>query len=53
MENADIFYCHLEYFTVIWYTYFWLFGNVLVILYIFLRFWYIVSRKIWQPCVEC
>jgi hypothetical protein len=24
----------------------------MAIWYIFLRFWYIVSRKIWQPCVE-
>jgi hypothetical protein len=34
MENAGIFYGHLEYFTVIWYI-LWPFGNVVVIWYIF------------------
>jgi hypothetical protein len=33
---------HLEYFTVIWYV-FWSFV-------IFSQFWYVVPRKIWQPC---
>jgi hypothetical protein len=32
----DIFYGHLVYFVVIW--------------YIFSHRWYIVPRKIWQPC---
>jgi hypothetical protein len=37
MENAGLFYGHLEYFTAIWYI-FWPFGNVVVIWYIFLCF---------------
>jgi hypothetical protein len=37
MENAVIFYGHLEYFTVIWHI-LWPFGNVVVIWYIFPRF---------------
>jgi hypothetical protein len=48
MENACMFYGHLEYFRAIWCT-LWTFGNVVVIWYMFPRFWYIVSRKIWQP----
>jgi hypothetical protein len=50
MENDGVFYCHFEYFTDIWYILL-PFGNVVVIWYIFLRFWYIVSNKIWQPWV--
>jgi hypothetical protein len=51
MENAGIFYGHLEYFTVIWYI-LWPLGNVVVIWYIFTRFGiYVVSRKIWQTWV--
>jgi hypothetical protein len=42
-----IWYGHLENFTTIWYT-FGVFGTSLVIWYIS-PFWYIVSRKIWQP----
>jgi hypothetical protein len=37
----------LEHITVIWYI-LWLFGNLVAIWY----FWFIVSRKIWQPCAE-
>jgi hypothetical protein len=48
LRSFGIFYGHLEYFTVIWYI-LWTFGNVVVIWYIFPSFWYIVSRKIWQP----
>jgi hypothetical protein len=48
MENAVIFYGHLEYFTAIWYI-LWPFGNVVVIWYIFPRFGIYLSRKIWQP----
>jgi hypothetical protein len=44
MENAGIFYGHLEYFLVIWYM-LWPFGS--------LSFCYIVSRKIWQPWTVC
>jgi hypothetical protein len=42
MENASLFYGHLEYFVAIWQCC----GNLLN----FPSFWYIVSRKIWQPC---
>jgi hypothetical protein len=50
MEGAGIFYGHLIYFKALWYAYtyysqlvfLWLFG-------IFLPFWYVVPRKIWQP----
>jgi hypothetical protein len=46
---AGIFYGHLEYFTVIC-NISWPFGNIVVIWYrYFPAFWYIVSRKIWQP----
>jgi hypothetical protein len=48
MENSGIFYSYLEYFTGIGYI-FRQFGNVVIIWYSFPRFWYIVSRKIWQP----
>jgi hypothetical protein len=34
----DIFYDHLVYFVVIW--------------LVFSPFWYIIQRKIWQPCVR-
>jgi hypothetical protein len=50
MESVGIFYGHLEYFTAICYV-LWPFGNVVVIWHIFPPFWYIVSRKIWQPWV--
>jgi hypothetical protein len=43
-----IFYGHLLYFTDIYYI-LWPFGNVVVIWHIFPPFWYIASRKIWQP----
>jgi hypothetical protein len=46
MEDVGIFYCHLVYFTVIWYI-LWLFG-FLWSFGIFFPFWYVVSRKIWQ-----
>jgi hypothetical protein len=38
------FYDHLVYFVAIWYN-LWTFG-------IFFPFWYVVPRKIWQPCSE-
>jgi hypothetical protein len=28
----------------------WQFGNSVAIWYIFPRFWYFVSKTIWQPC---
>jgi hypothetical protein len=39
-----IFYFHLVYFEAIWYI-LWLFG-------IFFPFWYVLTRKIWQPCCK-
>jgi hypothetical protein len=48
-----IFSGHLEYFTAIWYVlwpfgifygHFWSFG-------IIVRVWYVIPRKIWQPCL--
>jgi hypothetical protein len=38
----------LKYITAIWHI-LWPFGNLVVIWHIFPSFWYIVSRKIWQP----
>jgi hypothetical protein len=49
MEKAIIYYVHLQYITAIWYI---LIINILqfnAYLVLFPRFWYIVSRKIWQP----
>jgi hypothetical protein len=51
MENASIFYCHLEYFTAIWYI-LWPFGNVVVICYIFLRFGILCQEKPGNPGQE-
>jgi hypothetical protein len=42
MEDVGIFLCPFGAFTTIWYI-LWLFG-------IFFPFWYVVARKIWQPC---
>jgi hypothetical protein len=42
MEDVGIFHGHLVNFTAIWYI-LWTFG-------IFFTFWYLVPRKIWQPC---
>jgi hypothetical protein len=44
MENAGIFYGHLEFCTVIWYI-LWLFGYVVVIWYIFPRFGILYQEK--------
>jgi hypothetical protein len=48
MENASIFYGHLEYFTVIWYI-LWPFGNVVVIWYILSRFGILRQKKSGNP----
>jgi hypothetical protein len=48
MENAVIFYGHLEYFTVIWYI-LWPFGTVVVIWYIFPRFGILCREKSGSP----
>jgi hypothetical protein len=37
-----IFCGYLEYFVAIW--------NILLLFGIFFTFWYVVARKIWQPC---
>jgi hypothetical protein len=44
MENEGIFFGNLEYFTVIWYI-LWPFGNAVVILYIFPRFFGILCQE--------
>jgi hypothetical protein len=51
MENAGIFYGHLEYFTVIWYS-LWPFGNVVVIWYIFPCFGILCQEKSGNPDTE-
>jgi hypothetical protein len=50
MEDVGLFYGHSVHFTSIWYILWplgihilWLFGT-------FPPFWYVVPRKIWQPC---
>jgi hypothetical protein len=48
MENAVIFYGHLEYLTVVWYI-LWLFGYALVIWYIFPRFGILCQEKCGNP----
>jgi hypothetical protein len=61
MQDVGIFYGHLEYFIAIW-NILWPFGkfyshlvyftdicDILGPFGTFFRFWYIVSRKIWQP----
>jgi hypothetical protein len=49
MEDVGIFYGHLVYFTVIWYT-LWPFGIFYGYLVHLFPFWYVAPRKIWQPC---
>jgi hypothetical protein len=51
MENAGIFYGHLEYFTVIWYI-LRSFGNVVVIWYISPRFGKLCQEKSGNPDVN-
>jgi hypothetical protein len=45
----ECWYGRLEYIMALWYI-LWPFGNLVVIWYILSPFWYIGSRKIWQPC---
>jgi hypothetical protein len=55
LENAGIFYGHLEYFSVIWYI-LWPFGNVVVIWYIFPRldtYMYCVKKYLANPGYKC
>jgi hypothetical protein len=51
MEDVGIFYGHLVYFTDIRYILWPLvtFSGSLVYLF---PFWYVVARKIWQPCSQ-
>jgi hypothetical protein len=48
MEDVDIFYVHLVYFTVILYV-LWPYGIFSGYFAHFFPFWYVVERKIWQP----
>jgi hypothetical protein len=48
MENVDIFYDLLEYFSAIWY-YLWPFGIIWGYLVYFSRFGMFGPRRIWQP----
>jgi hypothetical protein len=48
LRSFGIFYGHLESFTVIWYI-LWLFGNVVVIWYIFPRFGILCQEKSGNP----
>jgi hypothetical protein len=48
MEDVDIFYVHLVYFTVILYV-LWPYGIFSGYLAHFFPHWYVVARKIWQP----
>jgi hypothetical protein len=50
MEDVSIFYGHLFNFTDIWYT-LWTYGIFCGNLVFFPPFWYVVPRKIWQPCM--
>jgi hypothetical protein len=50
MEDVGLLYVHLIYFAAIWYI-LWPFGTFYIWLFgIFFTFWYVVPRKIWQPC---
>jgi hypothetical protein len=44
LEDVDIFYCHLEYFTAIWHI-LWPFGKVVVI-------WYVYFTPVLAYCVK-
>jgi hypothetical protein len=47
VEHVGLFYGNWEDRKAVWYT-LWPYDNMLVIWFIFPRFWYIVPRKIWQ-----
>jgi hypothetical protein len=51
LENVDIFYGHLEYFTSIWHK-LWPFGIVYGHLVYCSHFGMFGRRKIWQPCLQ-
>jgi hypothetical protein len=48
MQNVVIFYDHLEYFAAIWYS-LWPFGIVCGHSEYLFTFWYVWTKKIWQP----
>jgi hypothetical protein len=50
MEDVSIFYVHLINFPDIWYI-LWPFGTFLPVVVHFYPFWYVVPRKIRQPCL--
>jgi hypothetical protein len=52
MENAVIFYDHMEYFTAIWYNFGLLVYIVCGHLVYFLCLGMFGPRKIWQPCLR-
>jgi hypothetical protein len=51
MEKVVTFFGRLEYLKAIW-SILWPIGNLVAIWYIFLPLWYILPRKIWQPCLR-
>jgi hypothetical protein len=52
MEDVDIFLGQLVFITRICFTYFWSFDKFCGHLVHFFSFWYVVRRKIWQPCTD-
>jgi hypothetical protein len=51
MEDVVIFYVHLVNFPAILHM-LWPFGIFYIVLVHFYPFWYVASRKIWQPCSQ-
>jgi hypothetical protein len=51
MENVDIIYCRLEYFTALW-CILWQFDNFLVILGYYNLFWNVLPRKSGNPALQ-
>jgi hypothetical protein len=51
MEDVGIFYVHLVNFLANWH-FWWQFGTFCHLLVHFYPFWYLVPRKIWQPCLS-
>jgi hypothetical protein len=51
MEKVGVLFGHLEHISTIWYI-LWSFGTSVAIWHTSSRFWYILSRQIWQPRPE-
>jgi hypothetical protein len=51
MQDIGIFYDHVVYFMEIWYT-LWPFCKFFGYLVRLFPCWYVVPRKIWQPCLR-